>query len=271
MLNMNCRSIIDQMNRITHFVMFSMVLFGQEIGDGGPAFEVVSINLVDSTVPRRYSGGPGSDDPGQITWTRTSVRMLIVAAWRDVYDRRISGPSWLDSEFAVTAKVPREATRDDLRLMFRRMLVERFGLSFHSEDHRSAAYELRVARPGSRLRALPVRPDKLKGGPGFESVRQPDGSNRLTFQNSTMFYLANTLSSEYSQGRIPVFDRTGVEGAFDFSFEMPAGQGEAGDPAYGVEGVSAYLEMQLGLKLVRTHTELKSMVIDHLNKVPTAN
>jgi uncharacterized protein (TIGR03435 family) len=84
---------------------------------------------------------------------------------------------------------------------------------------------------------------------------------------------------------IPIEDKTGLVGPFDFHFEIPAGpqrlppalQGTGvapnGDdaPPVGPKEVSAALERQLGLKLNAVKVPLDYIVVDRINKVPTEN
>jgi len=42
-----------------------------------PRFEAVSIKPVSSDVPMNSTGGPGTDDPGRLTVTRVSVRLML--------------------------------------------------------------------------------------------------------------------------------------------------------------------------------------------------
>jgi uncharacterized protein (TIGR03435 family) len=48
---------------------------------------------------------------------------------------QIAGPSWLDEDcYAIVAKIPEGATRDQLPAMFEALLVERFKLAAHKES-----------------------------------------------------------------------------------------------------------------------------------------
>ena len=56
-------------------------------------------------------GGPGTPDPGQITWTYATLKRLIMTAY-DVKNYQVSGPAWLDIErYDIVAKVPAGATK----------------------------------------------------------------------------------------------------------------------------------------------------------------
>src|ERR1700692_485521 len=51
-------------------------------------------------------GGPGTPDPGLITWTYARLRDLLMAAY-DMKTYQVKGPVWLDTErYDIVARVP---------------------------------------------------------------------------------------------------------------------------------------------------------------------
>lgn len=81
-----------------------------------PRFEVASVKPRPQSVTN-YSGetgGPGTTDPGQITWSGSPLKWLLVTAY-DVKPYQISGPAWLDSQgYVIIAKVPEGATKEQV-------------------------------------------------------------------------------------------------------------------------------------------------------------
>ncbi len=72
-------------------------------------------------------GGPGTPDPGLITWTYTSLRNLLMTAY-DVKTYQVSGPDWLMTErYDIVARVPAGATKEQVNVMWQNLLAERFG------------------------------------------------------------------------------------------------------------------------------------------------
>ena len=62
-------------------------------------------------------GGPGTDDPGRITFKNASLKSLIVSAY-GVKRYRISGPDWLDAGgFNIIAKVPPGVSKQRVGVM----------------------------------------------------------------------------------------------------------------------------------------------------------
>ncbi len=108
----------------------------------------------------------------------------------------------------------------------------------------------------------------------------PDGVMRLDAPNMTFEGLADLLTQLV---RRPVLDMTGLKGPYQMVLEMPRGdandaraaQAQAGgaptasDPAEGLPVFGAL--QKLGLKLESRKLPVETIVIDHLEKVPTDN
>src|SRR3984957_1360461 len=100
-------------------------------------------------------GGPGTSDPGQITYSNLPLKNLLVNAF-GVKTYQISGPSWIDSErFDIVAKVPQGATKDDVKLMLQNLLAERFKLTLHREKKDLPMYALVGAKNGPKMKESP--------------------------------------------------------------------------------------------------------------------
>jgi uncharacterized protein (TIGR03435 family) len=265
-------------------------------------FEVASIKPVTMDVPMRFSGGPGSADPERVTYSRIPVVNLIEDAF-SVRREQIAGPSWLDSEvFAVTAKMPPGTSLADFRLMMGNLLADRFGLRFHRETMTADGFELTVDRSGPKMirplpdsapdvRPIDGRPVPTVDGKGFPVLRpglpwaaRTDGGVMRMTGRGTMGFLADRLSAVHAfSAGIPgtqlvrVIDKTGLVGAFEFrlEFALPAVHGEpspggAAEPERDVD-VFVAVRQQLGLKLNASQVKTESLVIDHLERVPTEN
>src|SRR5580704_13394802 len=103
----------------------------------GPTFEVASVKVSPPPSPGTpvffgpARGGPGTPDPGQITWTNATLKGVLTIAY-DVKDYQISGPGWLDTErYDILVKVPAGATKEQVYVMWQSLLAERFGLMLH--------------------------------------------------------------------------------------------------------------------------------------------
>lgn len=265
-----------------------------------PSFEVASVKPAapDSAASRmpaalpeaiqeqmRMSGGPGTKDPGRITYNGVTLKMLLKRAY-DISPDQISGPDWLDSErYDIVAKVPPGTTPEQFRLMLQNLLAERFELRQHRETKTLPVYLLTVAKNGPKLEStetLPVYKDdeeskaasQKKASEALAAMRAARQRGELTYGRS--FHLPNATVSKFIQSLAPnvdrpIKDKTQIEGAHSFTLKWtPEGQLPAGD---GPRGPSIYaaLEEQLGLKLQPAKEEIELLVVDHAAKTPTAN
>src|ERR1017187_586637 len=125
------------------------------VGLGQTQFDVASVKpaapIAGNTIRVMMRGGPGSSDPGQITYTNVSLKNVLMNAY-GVKDFQISGPGWLDSErYDIVAKVPRGATKEQSKVMMQNLLAERFKLALHREKKDLPMYALVVGKNGPKL------------------------------------------------------------------------------------------------------------------------
>lgn len=238
---------------------------------------------------------------GRIHLQAGSLKEMIQLAWNIRSDNRIEGaPEWLGTErFDLVAKAPAasQAAKGEgppmdieaLRLMMRALLTDRFKLAAHTEERPASVYALVAAKPklnkadpANRSGCTHSTGNAGKGA-GFVSTYS------YICQNTTMAQLAKLLD-EGSMGDLtqPVFDSTGLDGAWDFeltwtplvwSRSAPIGEGVAGagsgvgtavDPLGGLTLAEA-IERQLGLKLEPQKRPVQILVIDHVEQKPTDN
>src|ERR1700733_8288811 len=83
----------------------------------GQTFEVASVRPTPPPQPGamvfygRPRGGPGSSDPGKITWASAALRSMVMTAY-DVQGFQVTAPDWLAIErYDIIAKVAAGATR----------------------------------------------------------------------------------------------------------------------------------------------------------------
>jgi len=173
----------------------SCAAFGQGAA-ASPTFEVASVKPAEPQPPGqmriRMGGGPGTPDPGQLTYTNVSLRNILMNAYA-VKGYQINGPKWLDSErFDIVAKVPKGATTEQFRQMLQNLLAERFKLALHHETKELPMYALVVGKGGAKLKesvedgdaagagALPLPPGSDGAGPVMGRMRVgPDGTPHL--------------------------------------------------------------------------------------------
>jgi uncharacterized protein (TIGR03435 family) len=171
---------------------------------------------------------------------------------------------FLWDDYDIEARAPGSPGDDDLRQMFQTMLEARFRLSAHRETRELAAYDLVVAKGGSKLMPAPARPVKHSIGSGGSSSwveLTGNGGRVLVGVGASMEELAVVLTGKMDA---PVRDRTALSGAFDYRVAFSSGIDKSDAP------VLTTAIRELGLNLAKSRGEFEVLVIDHLEK-PTAN
>lgn len=211
-------------------------------------------------------------------------------------------PDWvLNDRYTIEARTEKlDATKDDLRLMMRSLLAERFKLAIHYEKRQVRVFTLVMAKPGVLGPKLRMHPEEAtcsslslksttadgksidlplqaaKGG--FPAVCNgilglpASAEDRYSFGASdvSMSLIASALSSWGNLGR-PVVDLTGLTGNYDFVMDYTPDP----RPTYTTvdsdgPGFQEALKQQLGLKLETQRAPVEFLVLDHVGH-PDAN
>lgn len=164
---------ILQMNRT--LIVAAMLTFGTAVfgmAAEAPSFEVATVKKAELPEPGKpmffgRRGGPGTDDPGRITWSGEDLRSLLMTAY-DVKRYQISGPDWMDSErYDIVAKVPAGSTKEQVNLMLQNLLADRFGVVLHHTSKVMAMYEMQQAKGGAKLKETTLDAKAIESaGPG---------------------------------------------------------------------------------------------------------
>ena len=263
-----------------------------------PEFDVAEIKFSppDSATMIRLQPGGRIDAQGV-----TMVNMLTLA-WDFNDDERLAGlPNWAkETKYSLTAKASTAvqgtgaataADIDDIRLMLRGLLKERFKLAVHVEDRPVTAYTLVADKPKMQ-KADPANRTGWKEGPA-PGAKDPRESNPVlarlvTARNMTMAQFAEDLP-RMAGGyfRIPVLDASGIDGAYDFTVSFSpinlvntagrggdaAAAGGAAPPAEPNGALSIFdaVNKQLGLKIEKTKRPMPVLVIEHIEEKPVDN
>jgi len=226
-------------------------------------------------------GGPGTSDPGRLTRSNVTMGSILVQAFLMQGNLIAGKPDWFTSErYEIIAVVPPGATRDDIPLMLQRLLAERFALAYHRERRDTPAYALVVRKNGPKLTPSAATPAPIVGRDGFEGLPGgiPPGSMQVDSVGPIRRVAAGAMSmaqfADYLAGQmdLPVADLTQLTGNYDVVFYYskqlplgsPAGAGDAPD-------IASALRDQLGLELQKRTVPLDHLIIDHIDKTPTAN
>ncbi len=197
-------------------------------------------------------------------------------------------PKWVSTDnFEIDAVAEGNPTQDQMRLMIRSLLADRFRLQVHTVTSQTAVIALILDKPGATGPKL--RPHS-EGQPcdvhlaspahtvgvfppaceNLTAVDTPRGAIMVAARDVTVEQIATFVSSIGQLGR-PVVDQTGLSGRFDFTLEFtPERRGarppqDAPDDFQGTTMQEALRE-QLGLKLKATRAALDTLVVDHAER-----
>ena len=202
------------------------------------------------------------------------------------------------TRFDINALATGEPTREQMREMVKRMLVDRFGLKVRTESRQLDVYLLVPARADGRLgpgikpstldcdaiaaartsgtaSASPApapgapRPERVECGL-LSSVR-PGGIQRVVISGQPISSMISMVQS--TAGR-PVIDRSKLTGRFDIELEFARAPGQP-SPAGGPEvspaaSIFTAVQEQLGLKLESAKETMDVLVIEDVH-MPTAD
>lgn len=268
---------------------------GQDNPDARLTFDAASVRIhIDSQAspPAGWHGGPGTNDPGQITYGNVPLFSLLQDAFRVRFNR--IGPDSIrqvGERYDVVAKIPPGTTVQQMGIMLQNLLKERFHMAAHRETKAEAVYELVVAKNGPKLTdaaaADPANAAPYRSGgfdqegfpqipPGQQMLLQrplSDGGMRLTARMQPMTNLAASLEGVVDR---PIIDKTGLTGKFDFklafSGALTATSPNSGtEPADSSPSVFDALQGQLGLKLQSAKGMVERVVVDRIDSVPSDN
>jgi len=260
-----------------------------------PPFEVASV--------KENRSGPGSVQRlilsgDRVTSTYVTVRTLIQEAYAEVPDI-VGGPDWIGKagqpnfdvpRFDISAKAAIPTTRDQLRLMLRGLLADRFKLAMHQESRASKVWTLVRARKdgrlGPNLRQAKASCEELRAsaqpgesGPalcGMDSFVRALGTGTMSVRGFRLDQLG-IVTNEFGPSR-PVVDKTGLTGTFDWDLKWTPQRFQQATfdrgrfPTIDPDGPSIFtaLEEQLGLKLESQEGTESVLVIDRVER-PTEN
>ena len=239
------------------YLLLSVLLAVQ----AAPAFDVSSVkpNTIGPEAPVRFEPLPG----GRLTTTNTTLRMVAAWAHGVQFFQVVGGPDWVDTaRFDISARVDGNPTTNEMRVMLRQLLKDRFSLALSTGSREMPVYALTVARPGSAQ----LKPSTIdcSGTPtaGSGPCEFSYQLGKVHARGMRIATLAETLGGV--TGRV-VVDRTGLTTPLDFDLTWTA---QRVDPA--APSIFTAVEEQLGLKLEATKAPVNVLVIDRAER-PSAD
>ena len=282
-----------------------------QVPSAKPAFEVASIKPATPLQQAMADGSlmGMKMDPGYVRLGHYDLAKLIMTAY-GVRRDHIIGPDWLlalpafdtPSTFDIDAKLPAGSTESQVPLMLRTLLEERFKLAVHKTSSEADGYVLVVGKGGTKFsgkkttypaEALRDESVQILGGQGGGTYTLRLGQSTVTtipgrlirVETSTIAGLVEYLGRELS---VPVIDKTDLQGDFNIRMDVELAPPPPVDSAAGdaprdaalrrVAAASAAVKesivlatKKLGLELDRQKVPLDTILVDHVEKVPTDN
>jgi uncharacterized protein (TIGR03435 family) len=236
--------------------------------DGEPLeFDVVSVKPNRSGATAMNIVSPPMSDG--VTITNMPVETILQWAYGISLSDEMAGvPEWARKErYDVTAKVSaadvaafRRVTDPVQRApMLQKILVDRFGLKFHSEMKELPVYALVVGKDGVRM--TEIQPAMGANGMKEGGGRQM-GPGMIRSMGQPMKPLVDALTREL---RRMVIDRTGLAGYYNFTLRWAPEDGAATDDG-SAPSIFTAVQEQLGLKLEPARAQVRVLVVDRLER-----
>jgi uncharacterized protein (TIGR03435 family) len=238
--------------------------------DADPAFDVATIKPSDPNVRGNWFTVRGRN----FSTHNISLAGMMKFAYGVHAKQLVNGPDWFDKDTYDLNGVPDgegQPSDKQWKTMMKKLMADRFGLTFHIEKRELAVFALTVGKDGPKNMTADA-----DGGPLPSLFFQgTPGGIMLPVRNATMADFTG-LFQEVVLDK-PVVDQTGLKGRFDFTIKWAPAEGEFGGhgPPPGEvpdapPGLFTAIQEQIGLKLDTTRTMVEVMVIDHVEK-PSAN
>jgi uncharacterized protein (TIGR03435 family) len=248
------------MRYVAAMILFGAPLFSQR--PAAPAFEVTSVKAVEdgkTWAVRKVDA--------QLYRSVSNVMQAVMWAWK-VKDYQVLGaPSWLGQErFEISATISTSAgnpaSDDEVRVMMRGLLRDRFRLKMHRETREMDVYALVAGKSGPKLVESAL--GSPAEGRGVNIV-----SGTMIARDATMPELVDVLTTNLDR---PVIDKTNLTAHYDFdlTWDQP-GVSAAGSSGWAPIGPAIFTPIQsLGLRLEAQKALVEMLIIDSVSR-PSAN
>jgi uncharacterized protein (TIGR03435 family) len=244
-----------------------LLLCGNACGQttaAGPEFDAAVVRL-DKTGEDLDGGILPS---GQFSVRGAPLEFLLEIAYK-IKGEFITGfPAWARAErFQVIGEAPPHTPAVVLRSMLRTLLAHEFKLAAHEELRPQNGYALVVAKGGPRFQKAKQPSDPVTTEEDEQHCDRSDAHSQITAQckDVSMAELAETLR-DYDPGYLdrPVVDLTGLTATYDVKVRWTnRGSIDSDGGTTMFEAVSK----QLGLKLDARKVKVRTLVIDHIERL----
>ena len=244
-----------------------------------PQFEAASVKPMDPNVPHTHGVTvlPG----GRVVISGMTLRELIMTAF-DVSGWQISGDiPWISKDIYRIEASPGPDSGianfkysllriEDGRLrgMLQALLIDRFQLKFHRSTKTGTVYLLERTDKPLKLRPIEDRGQGIGDGRS-PSAMAPGGiaQSSIGYGGDKWAIWASSLSqvAKYASDfilRVPVLDRTNVDGVFEYRQDVAELDPDHTDPS------ASFLRFlsEIGLQLKRSEGDIEMLIIDSASK-----
>jgi uncharacterized protein (TIGR03435 family) len=238
------------------------------------SFEVATIKPMDPNSLGRYIRMQSTNR----FYAKGFTLQALVAAAYSLTPRAISGgAAWTDADrYDILASTPGDVqpNLDEQMSMLRKLLADRFQLTFHREPKELPVYALTLAKGGPKLKESTAPAGEL---PYLINTIYPEEKGGvhalLPARNATMAQFTAMLQRGVLDRM--VLDNTGLSGKYDFELEWTPDDNQFGgqlprsaEPTK--PNLFTALQEQLGLKLEATKGVVAALVIERAER-PSEN
>ena len=204
---------------------------------------------------------------GRFTARATTVKFLMEWAYDILPAQHGGGPAWLDNQrYDIVAKAAGKATDEQMKLMTRRLLAERFQLELRHETREMQVLTLFLGKSAPKL--FPPK-DGEERGLRVEPVTG-DGEKTVSFHvAATRFSLTQLIQTFARQLDRVMVNETGLTGEFDFTLDLTPDDHRPTplDPSLLIDA----MQSQLGLVVKSAKSPVDFWVVESAKKVISGN
>jgi uncharacterized protein (TIGR03435 family) len=234
--------------------------------NANPSFEVATIKPSKPDTPGKMFSVQGR----RFTTVNTTLSDIISYAYGIHSKQLIGAPAWVETDkFDVEAQPDGEGAPSDKqwKIMWQKLLADRFKLSFHRDKRELSVYVLSVSKTGQKL-------TKSEGDPNGLPGLWFRGLGKLNVRNATMEDFAGLMQSAVLDR--PVLNQTALPGRWDFILNWTPDDSQFAsfgvkippptDAANAPPALYTAIQEQIGLKLDATKAAADVFVVDHVEK-----
>jgi uncharacterized protein (TIGR03435 family) len=228
-------------------------------------FDVVSVKeITDPATLQSIKSADIKYSPGNLYMRGTTLAYAIEWAF-DIQRYQIDGPEWMywrssndQPRFVIFAKTDPGTTKAQARVMAQAALAERFGLKVHWEDRQKPGYMLRDDPKGLKVEF--IEPTDEMPGMTFDKA-----TGKLQYKNMNVAEMCGDIALTVGE---PVVDGTTLGKRMYNATSIIHYEPGAGELLGALFGA---MKRDMGIVASREKVPVKTLVVDQVNRKPSAN